>query len=202
MSATLLTTGLACIIAAIIGGGLKAFAIEIQVLRSWERQGLLGLFGIVLIVAAVLLSAPPPAPREILIIDTKNVCLVYEKPPKPTVFTISQPYHITSIWNYHYNRNQGATPGNISFRRSDGQIFGPWEVNANDLETKENWECNPDVTIPAGQYTVIDSDPATWSWNPGSDAAGCKGTDGVGVTKVKGYPVKGPLDALWNRLWS
>ena len=202
MSATLLTTGLACIIAAIIGGGLKAFAIEIQVLRSWERQGLLGIFGIVLTIGALISSAPPVVPREVLIIDTGNVCLVYEKPPKPTVFTISQPYHITSIWNYHYNGNQGATPGNVSFRRGDGTIFGPWEVSANDLKTKENWECSPDVTIPSGEYTIVDSDPATWSWNPNDDGAGCVGTGGAGITKVKGFPVKGPLEALWDRLWS
>ena len=37
MSATLLSTGLACIIAAIIGGGLKTFGREVPILQSWRR---------------------------------------------------------------------------------------------------------------------------------------------------------------------
>lgn len=45
MSSTLLNVGLACIIAAIIGGGLKAFGLEIPILDSWKRQILLAIFG-------------------------------------------------------------------------------------------------------------------------------------------------------------
>lgn len=52
---TLLGAGIACIIAAIVGGGLKAFGIEIPVLSSVYRQVALGALGIVLI----WLGVPP-----------------------------------------------------------------------------------------------------------------------------------------------
>jgi len=49
MTKTLFPVGLVCIIAAIIGGGLKAFGIEIPVFESPERQILLGVFGLILL---------------------------------------------------------------------------------------------------------------------------------------------------------
>jgi len=182
-------------IAAIIGGGLKAFGIEIPILQSGRRQGLLAIFGLVLLIAAYSVqvsSQPQIASREILIFDTKNDRGVLNNPPQSTEFDISEPHYITYIWNYHWNNGQGATPGNISLRRSDGKVFGPWEVSANDLTSKQNWECKPNVTIPAGRYTIIDSYPTAWSWNDD--------TKGMGMSKVKGFPVKGTLDVLWHWL--
>jgi hypothetical protein len=44
-----LITGISCEIAAIVGGGLRIFGIEIPLLKSMQRQVLLGLMGIVLI---------------------------------------------------------------------------------------------------------------------------------------------------------
>jgi hypothetical protein len=61
MQETLLIAGLACLIAAIVGGGLKAFGIEIPILNSHIRQAALGLLGLILIVAAALPS-PTAAP--------------------------------------------------------------------------------------------------------------------------------------------
>lgn len=46
-------------IAAIIGGGLKAFGIEIPVLQSLRRQLALGLFGAILVGISFLASIPP-----------------------------------------------------------------------------------------------------------------------------------------------
>jgi len=57
MNATLITAGIACIIAAIIGGGLKAFAIEIRVLDSGRRQAALGAFGVLLLGAGLPLNS-------------------------------------------------------------------------------------------------------------------------------------------------
>jgi hypothetical protein len=51
METTLIYTGIACIIAAIIGGGLKAFQIEMPVFSSIKRQIALGIFGGILILA-------------------------------------------------------------------------------------------------------------------------------------------------------
>jgi hypothetical protein len=56
MDTTVLTTGLACIVAAIIGGGLKAFGLELPVLQSQRRQFLLAAFGFILLIAGLLLQ--------------------------------------------------------------------------------------------------------------------------------------------------
>lgn len=49
MKTTILCAGIACVIAAIVGGGLKAFNIEIPAFSSVRRQALLACFGMALI---------------------------------------------------------------------------------------------------------------------------------------------------------
>ena len=49
MNQNLLIAGVACIIAAIVGGGLKAFGFEIPLLNSIGRQILLAIVGVGLI---------------------------------------------------------------------------------------------------------------------------------------------------------
>jgi hypothetical protein len=49
---TLLGFGLACIVAAIVGGGLRAFDVEIPVVNSLARQLLLGALGLILVATA------------------------------------------------------------------------------------------------------------------------------------------------------
>ena len=53
MDKTILYSGLACIIAAIVGGGVKAFGVEIPLLSSLKRQSLLAIFGCVLVVISL-----------------------------------------------------------------------------------------------------------------------------------------------------
>src|ERR1700688_4009584 len=71
MGTTLLTTGLVCVIAAIVGGGLRAFGFELPALQSGTRQGLLAIFGGILIVAGVYGLRPssplhpPPKPPSV-----------------------------------------------------------------------------------------------------------------------------------------
>lgn len=60
MEATsLLVIGLACIIAAIVGGGLKLMHIEMPALNSVPRQLLLAAVGIVIVVASVMVDGDP-----------------------------------------------------------------------------------------------------------------------------------------------
>jgi hypothetical protein len=54
MSETLVGTGLACLIAAIVGGGLKAAGNEFPQIASLRRQLLLGALGLVLVPAGLL----------------------------------------------------------------------------------------------------------------------------------------------------
>ncbi|MFL5401413.1 MAG: hypothetical protein ACJ8BF_01175 [Gemmatimonadales bacterium] len=52
MKETILGAGLACLIAAVIGGGLKGFGLEVPIISSLRRQVALGILGVLLIVAA------------------------------------------------------------------------------------------------------------------------------------------------------
>lgn len=52
MDTTLLLLGLACIIAAIVGGGLKAVGFEFPPLKSLRRQVILAVFGLTLIIVS------------------------------------------------------------------------------------------------------------------------------------------------------
>lgn len=72
MNTTLLCAGLACVMGAIVGGGLKAFGIEFPVLQSGRRQALLAAFGVILLAipnaARVypLLVRSSPAPKIVM----------------------------------------------------------------------------------------------------------------------------------------
>jgi hypothetical protein len=55
MQTTFLTVGIACIIAAIVGGGLKLFDIQIPVLNSVPRQLVLGALGAAFIAVSIWL---------------------------------------------------------------------------------------------------------------------------------------------------
>jgi hypothetical protein len=52
MATTLLTTGLLCVIAAIVGGGIEALGGKVPVIQSSKRQTALGLFGTILLLGA------------------------------------------------------------------------------------------------------------------------------------------------------
>jgi hypothetical protein len=60
MKTTLIILGIVCIIAAIVGGGLKAFGIEIPLLNSKKRQLLLFIFGLVLVAVTLFAPRSPP----------------------------------------------------------------------------------------------------------------------------------------------
>ena len=60
METSLLAAGIACLAAAIVGGGLKAFGVELPVLKSGLRQAMLGVLGIALIVAPRLIATQQP----------------------------------------------------------------------------------------------------------------------------------------------
>ena len=145
------------------------------------------------LVAGAQAPAPPPPPNgsganEVKVFDNNNIYAVGNRPTQPTQFTIAKPYVITSILNYHWNGGRGAMPGTISLRSNDGSTFGPWPVIATAGQGNAPnvyWVCQPNVTLAAGTYTIIDSNPATWSQNSASF--------GSGMSVVKGYPVGAAL---------
>jgi tetratricopeptide (TPR) repeat protein len=115
-----------------------------------------------------------------------NVGSVSNNPTRATAFTLREPHVITRIQNYHWNNGRGAAPGTIALRGSDGLTYGPWQARGTPGQggvPNANWECFPGVTLPAGTFMVIDSNPASWAQNSGSQ--------GSGHTRVEGYPVSG-----------
>jgi len=74
METVLLTAGIACVIAAAVGGGLKAFNIEIPVLSSPRRQIGLAVLGLALGVAAFLVPTNdgPEQPERVPITLSKT----------------------------------------------------------------------------------------------------------------------------------
>jgi len=116
-----------------------------------------------------------------MIYDSWNTRSVDNTPTCSPFFTISEPQMITYIDTYHWNHGAGATGGTISLRNGDGTRYGPWEIETvldQGEVPKGYWIAHPNEIIPAGTYTVEDSDPATWSQNSESPC---------GFTKVEGY---------------
>jgi hypothetical protein len=111
-----------------------------------------------------------------------NAARVYNGPSTPTVFTVNRTIVVTRVQTYHWNDGRGATGGTISLRESSGRIYGPWPVTTSDGSGVRNvyWSCQLNVHLPPGTYTVVDSDPATWSQN-GESA-------GRGFALIEGYP--------------
>lgn len=105
----------------------------------------------------------------------------------PTTFITTHPWQITEIQTYHWNKGNGVTPGTISLVAADGTSYGPWQARGLPGQggvPNANWVVNPNVTIPAGSYSIIDSDPATWSQNAE--------TNGAGMAWVSGIPQNNP----------
>jgi hypothetical protein len=134
----------------------------------------------------VALPSPVQAlPNDIIIFDNGNVDAVENGPTDDTVFTVftvATNYFISYIWTYHWNDARGKVGGNIRLHSEKGEEFGPWAVQTSPGQggVLADWECFPNVIIPAGTYKVIDSDPATWSRNAKSG--------GRGITRIKGHP--------------
>ena len=58
-------------------------------------------------------------------------------------------------------------------------VYGPWSTASDGY-----WSAYPDIELPAGTYTVIDSEPGSWSFNNESGNAGM--TEIVGYTVITG----------------
>ncbi|MFZ1262737.1 MAG: hypothetical protein WAT34_04440 [Chitinophagaceae bacterium] len=105
--------------------------------------------------------------QEVKIFDNGNIYGVTNGPSSPTRFILNKATFISRIEDYHYFNN-GRLPGTIALVNAKGQQFGPWyATGTNGQGGVQNayWVVRPNMTLPAGTYTVIDSDPATWSTN-------------------------------------
>lgn len=108
-----------------------------------------------------------PAAEELFLITESNAA-VQDNPPNPRVITIGEPVYVTRVMTYHYNSNNGAVPGTIGLRDESGKMYGPWQAVDDTGKTgvpSIHWNVKINEFVPAGKYTIIDSDPATWSHN-------------------------------------
>jgi hypothetical protein len=83
-------------------------------------------------------------------------------------FVLNVPTNITQVVTYHWNSGQGARPGIIGLRNNaTGQTFTFAATGTSGFNgaLNVNWVANVNVNVPAGVYTVLDSDRNTWSNN-------------------------------------
>ena len=112
------------------------------------------------------LGSPPSG----LLFNSYNVCAVVNKPTKPTLVPLPKPSHISQIYDYHFNNGHGAKPGTIGLLAPNGHMFGPYHATVQ--PGAFDWGVNVNLTVPAGTYTIVDSDPATWSQDQASGGRG------------------------------
>jgi hypothetical protein len=122
--------------------------------------------------------------------DNDNRDGVARGPRRATVVDLKTPALISRIRTCH--RNDGhdtVAAGTIALRAADGRTFGPWAATGlpgRGEAPDADWECFPDVGVPAGRYTVVDSDRASWAWNDR--------TGGAGIANVEGWPQEGTTE--------
>jgi hypothetical protein len=122
------------------------------------------------------------------IFNNENGMGVQNSPTSPTVVTIKQAYKITVLRTYHWNNGRGTpAPGTIGLKDASGKMYGPWQASGSPGQggvPNAYWSTAPNIILPAGTYTVVDSNPATWSQNGNSG--------GKGFTAINGSPA-GPV---------
>lgn len=126
----------------------------------------------------LMLAATLPAPVGAAggdLFNNTNGFGVLNAPTRATTFTLAAPARITELVTYHWNNGLGARPGAIGLRASSGQTYGPYPAHGTSGQNNApnvNWIADMSVSVPAGAYTVLDSDPATWSRNLASHDQG------------------------------
>ena len=120
-------------------------------------------------------------------------------PNAATPCRLTRPAHVTRIGTYHWNNARGATPGTITLRDArSGARFGPFQAVATSGQggaPNVNWTVAVDLRLAAGDYEVVDSDVATWSWNQASQGYGFASLRGVYEGPGAGHAVSGSTPA-------
>lgn len=132
-------------------------------------------------------SGDGPVAQPVVIFSNDNLDAVQSGPPAAATFNVDQRYRVTSIRTYHWNGGAGSeSMGTITLLDGNGAPVGLGAyptISAEASLPNVYWECEPDVEIGPGTYTVLDSDPDTWSYN---DASG-----NAGICVVMGVPLDG-----------
>jgi hypothetical protein len=119
--------------------------------------------------------------QEELILEINTLGGVGNDPISSVEFTLDHPYIFTKIRTYHWNYGSGQTPGTIALEDASGNQYGPWQASGEPGMggvPDAYWTVQPDVELSPGVYTIVDSDPTTWSQN--------SETGGRGITWIWG----------------
>lgn len=118
--------------------------------------------------------------EETQIFSNANPDVVQGGATKPLTFEIETTATISYVQTYHWD--SGKPPGKISIKGPDGTVYGPWQATGVEGQggmPNAYWEVKPNQLLQAGVYTVIDSDPGSWSTNAMMGMAG--------QTIIRGY---------------
>ena len=118
--------------------------------------------------------AEPAQGESVVVLDTGNTLGIRPGGTAPS-FTLDRPAKLESITTYHYIDGGGPAPGTIGLTADDGTAYGPWQAYG--LEGQGGvanafWRVDADVPLPVGTYTIVDSDPSTWSTNDTAEGVG------------------------------
>lgn len=148
--------------------------------------------------SAVLVASIPLGATAATLLNNWNSGAVSNGPAVATTFTLTQPTLITQISDYHWNSGHGAAPGTIGLQHDPGALVGTYKATGSAGSggaQNVNWTATPNVCLPAGQYVVIDSSQATWSYNAQSQREGfanIQGTYGCTPSTTVGVTSGGP----------
>ena len=130
------------------------------------------------IVAAQDAASPPRT-----IFSNNNPAGVGSNPSRPTSLNLDRNTVVTKITTYHWNFGRGTPePGMIGLRSDSGRVYGPWGAKGSSGQggvPNAYWVVTPNVELPAGYYTIVDSEPTTWAQNRESGGAGMAWIEGV-----------------------
>jgi hypothetical protein len=126
----------------------------------------------------VMQSVDRPEGEPVLLWKAGNDGAIEGGGGKPPKVTQDGTYFVTEVCTYHWNGGTGSPAGEITLKAADGTAYGPWKTT---LRNKVYWIAQPNQDIPAGTYTLIDSNPSTWAQNSGSGGAGMGWAYGIPV---------------------
>jgi hypothetical protein len=127
--------------------------------------------------APVITPEESPTADPVLLYTNSNTGPVKVGATAPATFTVeSGSVRIVQVVTYHYVEPKGlASTGDVHITGSSGKLYGLWTTDGyagQDGVKNASWVARTDVVLPAGTYTIDDSEPSTWSSNANTGGAG------------------------------
>lgn len=146
--------------------------------RANSRHSNAASIGLILLLS--ILSLPGSRANESdVVINNFNGMPVQSPPQKASRITLIEGCRVKEIKTYHFNGGKGTQPGFIGLEGSDGTLVGSWNATVETIvpvgartAVAGMWKCSPGISLPAGTYQILDSDPQTWSCNKVSSMRG------------------------------